>query len=214
MSTAAPAPGATATVRVSNIPPSAIAAELLAFFDSTVASAGAAFACEIAAAHRGWLSRGHGSVQFDSSSAATHAIDLASSGRLPPFLGSCLSVSPAHVDLLPRAPDLSLRAASASLILGNRVAERELEVAYAWDGVRAEVIPGKRRVDLYLKQDSRSYKLEVLFEDIRECFGCHIDGTGAILLQVFCLYRVIRFDAQSSKILLLPYVNSSVFVSN
>jgi RNA-dependent RNA polymerase len=207
MSTAAPAPGSTATVRVSNIPASAIAAELLAFFDSAVTTAGAAFACEIAAAHRGWLSRGHGSVQFDSASAATHAIDLASSGRLPPFLGSCLSVSAAHADLLPRAPDLSLRAADASLILGNRVAERELEVAYSWDGVRAEVIPGKRRVDLYLKQDSRSYKLEVLFEDIRECFGCHIDGTGAILLQVSCLDRAIRFDAQSSKTLMRPYMN-------
>ncbi|XP_062225862.1 probable RNA-dependent RNA polymerase 2 [Phragmites australis] len=186
----APATGATATVRVSNIPSSAVAAELLAFFDTAVAAAGAAFACEIAAAHRGWLSRGHGSVQFDSAAAASLATDLSSSGRLPPFLGSRLSVSPAHVDLLPRAPDLSLRAAGASLVLGNCVAERELEVAYAWDGVRAEVIPGKRRVDLYLEQDSRRYKLEVLFEDIRECFGCSLDGTGAILLQLIYAPRI------------------------
>ncbi|CAN6268158.1 unnamed protein product [Urochloa humidicola] len=188
---AAHAPGATATVRVSNIPPSAIAAELLDFFDSAVAS-GAAFACEIAAAHRGWLSRGHGSVQFDSAAAATRAVDLASAGRLPPFLGSHLSVSPAHVDILPRAPDFALRAAGSSLVVGNRVAERELEVAYAWDGVRAEVIPGKRRVDLYLKHDSRSYKLEVLFEDIRECFGCSFDETGAsaILLQLTYAPRI------------------------
>ncbi|CAN6248973.1 unnamed protein product [Urochloa humidicola] len=188
---AAPAPGATATVRVSNIPPSAIAAELLDFFDSAVAS-GAAFACEIAAAHRGWLSRGHGSVQFDSAAAATRAVDLASAGRLPPFLGSHLSVSPAHVDLLPRAPEFALRAAGSSLVVGNRVAERELEVAYAWDGVRAEVIPGKRRVDLFLKHDSRSYKLEVLFEDIRECFGCSFDETGAsaILLQLTYAPRI------------------------
>ncbi|CAL5068316.1 unnamed protein product [Urochloa decumbens] len=186
---AAPAPGATATVRVSNIPPSAIAAELLDFFDSAVAP-GAAFACEIAAAHRGWLSRGHGSVQFDSAAAATRAVDLASAGRLPPFLGSRLSVSPAHVDLLPRAPDFALRASGSCLVLGNRVAERELEVAYAWDGVRAEFIPEKRRVDLYLKHDSRSYKLEVLFEDIRECFGCSFDGTGAILLQLTYAPRI------------------------
>ncbi|KAG2566766.1 hypothetical protein PVAP13_7NG245500 [Panicum virgatum] len=186
---AAPAPGATATVRVSNIPPSAIAAELLAFFDSAVAT-GEAFACEIAAAHRGWLSRGYGSVQFDSAAAATSAIDLASSDRLPPFLGSRLSVSPAHVDLLPRAPDFALRALGSSLVVGNRVAERELEVAYAWDGVRAEVIPGKRRVDLYLQHDSRSYKLEVLFEDIRECSGCSFRGAGAILLQLTYAPRI------------------------
>lgn len=62
-------------------------------------------------------------------------------------------------------------------------------------------------MDLYLKQDSRSYKLEVLFEDIRECFGCHLDGTGAILLQVSSLDRAIRFDAQSSKTLMRPYMN-------
>ncbi|WVZ86001.1 hypothetical protein U9M48_032852 [Paspalum notatum var. saurae] len=190
MSTADPARGITATVRVSNIPPSAIAAELLAFFDSVVATAGAAFACEIAAAHRGWLSRGHGSVQFNSVATATHAADLASSGRLPLFLGSYLSVSPANVDLLPRAPDLSLRAVRASLVLGNRVAVREFEVSYAWDGVRAEVIPGRQRVDLYMEQDSRSYKLEVLFEDIRECFGCSLDGTGAILLQLTYAPRI------------------------
>ncbi|GJN02647.1 hypothetical protein PR202_ga20020 [Eleusine coracana subsp. coracana] len=184
------ATGATATVRVSNIPPSAIASELLAFFDSAVAAAGAAFACKIVAAHRGWLSRGYGTVQFDSSAAAILAADLASSGRLPPFLGSHLSISPAHVDILPRAPDLALRFAGASLILGNRVVERELEVAYTWDGVRAEIILAKRRVDLYLEHDSRKYKLEVLFEDIRECFGCSLDETGAILLQLTYAPRI------------------------
>lgn len=181
---AAPPTGATATVRVSNIPPLAVASELLAFFDSAVADAGAAFACKIVAAHRGWLSRGYGTVQFDSSDAAALAADLASSGRLPPFLGSHLSVSPAHVDILPRAPDLSLRFAGASLILGNRVAESQLEVAYTWDGVRAEIILAKRRVDLYLEHDSCKYRLEVLFEDIRECFGCRLDETDTILLQV------------------------------
>jgi hypothetical protein len=40
----------TATVRVSNIPPSTIATGLLDFFDSAVAADGAAYACEIVAA--------------------------------------------------------------------------------------------------------------------------------------------------------------------
>ena len=82
-------------------------------------------------------------------------------------------------------------------LVGDRVAEREFETADAWDGVRAEVIPGKRRVDLYLNhsnpgkaagapQASRRYKLVVNFEDIRHCFGCSLDGTRAILLQVSC----------------------------
>uniref|UniRef100_A0ACD5UBK5 Uncharacterized protein n=1 Tax=Avena sativa TaxID=4498 RepID=A0ACD5UBK5_AVESA len=191
----------TATVRVSNIPPSAVATELLAFFDSVVAADGATYACEIAAARRGWLSRGYGTVQFDSTAAATTATKLASSGRLPHFLGSLLSVSPATADLLPRAPELSLRAASARLLVGDRVAEREFETADAWDGVRVEVIPGKRRVDLYLNhsnhgeaacapQASRRYKLGVHFEDIRHCFDCSLDGRRAILLQLTYAPRI------------------------
>ena len=90
------------------------------------------------------------------------------------------------MDLLPRAPDLSLRVADARLLVGNRVAERELEAADSWDGVRVEVIPAKRRIDLYLNHDSQRYKLEVFFEDIRNCYQCSFDGADAILLQVSC----------------------------
>ncbi|TVU14061.1 hypothetical protein EJB05_37507 [Eragrostis curvula] len=183
-----PATGATASVRVSNIPPTVLASELIAYFDSAVA--GATFACKIETEHKGWLSRGFGTVQFDSTAAAALAVDLASSGRLPTLFGWHLSLSPARVDLLPRAPDRSLRIAGASLILGNCVAERELEGIEAWDGVRAEIIPAKRRVDIYLAQDSDKYKLEVFFDDIRECFGCSVDGTGAILLQLTYAPRI------------------------
>ncbi|XBH85410.1 hypothetical protein VPH35_073329 [Triticum aestivum] len=190
MATALSAPVSTATVRVSNIPPSAVAKELLAFFNSAVAAAGEAYACEIAAARRGWLSRGNGSVQFDSTATATLAAELASSGRLPRFLGSLLSVSPAPSDLLPRAPDLSLRVADARLLVGNRVAEREFEVADSWDSVCVEVIPGKRRIDLYLNHDTQMYKLEVFFEDIRNCYQCSFDGAGAILLQLMYAPRI------------------------
>ncbi|KAM3314643.1 hypothetical protein ACQJBY_033446 [Aegilops geniculata] len=190
MATAVSAPVSTATVRVSNIPPSAVAKELLAFFDSVVAAAGAAYACEIAAARRGWLSRGNGIVQFDSTAAATLAAELASSGRLPRFLGSLLSVSPAPADLLPRAPDHSLRTADARLLVGNRIAEREFEAADSWDSVRVEVIPGRRRIDLYLDHDSQRYRLEVFFEDIRNCYKCSFSGTGAILLQLMYAPRI------------------------
>ncbi|MBC2899319.1 hypothetical protein CFC21_112167 [Triticum aestivum] len=190
MATALSATVSTATVRVSNIPPSAVAKELLAFFNSAVAAAGEAYACEIAAARRGWLSRGNGSVQFDSTATATLAAELASSGRLPRFLGSLLSVSPAPSDLLPRAPDLSLRVADARLLVGNRVAEREFEAADSWDSVRVEVIPGKRRIDLHLNHDSQMYRLEVFFEDIRNCYQCSFDGAGAILLQLMYAPRI------------------------
>ncbi|VAH33215.1 unnamed protein product [Triticum turgidum subsp. durum] len=190
MATAVSAPVSTATVRVSNIPPSAVAKELLAFFDSAVAGAGEAYACEIAAARRGWLSRGDGSVQFDSTATATLAAELASSGRLPRFLGSLLSVSPAPADLLPRAPDLSLRVADARLLVGNRVAEREFQAADSWDSVRVEVIPAKRRIDLYLNHDSQRYKLEVFFEDIRNCYQCNFHGADAILLQLMYAPRI------------------------
>uniref|UniRef100_A0A453I942 RNA-dependent RNA polymerase n=2 Tax=Aegilops tauschii subsp. strangulata TaxID=200361 RepID=A0A453I942_AEGTS len=130
------------------------------------------------------------SVQFDSTATATLAAELASSGRLPRFLGSLLSVSPAPSDLLPRAPDLSLRVADARLLVGNRVAEREFEAADSWDSVRVEVIPGKRRIDLHLNHDSQMYRLEVFFEDIRNCYQCSFDGAGAILLQLMYAPRI------------------------
>nr|BAJ85295.1 predicted protein [Hordeum vulgare subsp. vulgare] len=190
MATAASVPVSTATVRVSNIPASAVAKELLQFFDSAVAAAGGAYACEIAATRRGWLSRGNGSVQFDSTATATLAGELASSGRLPRFLGSLLSVSPAPADLLPRAPDLSLRVADARLVVGNRVAEREFAAADSWDSVRVEIIPGKRRMDVYLNHDSQMFKLEVFFEDIRNCYQCSFDGAGGILLQLMYAPRI------------------------
>ncbi|TVU14101.1 hypothetical protein EJB05_37547, partial [Eragrostis curvula] len=84
------ATGAAASVRVSNIPPSAIVSELLAFFDS----------------------------------APPPAAFLHSSAPTSPS-------PPAYADLRPRAPDHSLRIAGASLLLGNRVAQRELEVVDA-----------------------------------------------------------------------------------
>ncbi|KAF0925324.1 hypothetical protein E2562_016017 [Oryza meyeriana var. granulata] len=81
-------------------------------------------------------------------------LDLSSSGHLPHFLSTLLSVSPSPIDLLLRASDLSLRTAGMHLVVGNRVVKRVLEAADAWDSVRAEVISGKQRVDLYLKHDS------------------------------------------------------------
>ena len=78
--------------------------------------------------------------------------------------------------------------------VGNRVAEHKFEVANSWDSVRVEVIPGKLRINLYLNHDSRRYKLEVFFEDIRNCYQCSFDGAGAILLQVSCSRCLFIFE--------------------
>jgi RNA-dependent RNA polymerase len=47
-------------------------------------------------------------------------------------------------------------------------------VAYAWDGVRVEVVLAKRRVDLYLEHDSYKYMLEVLFRTLESASGAEL----------------------------------------
>ncbi|XP_072992409.1 probable RNA-dependent RNA polymerase 2 [Typha latifolia] len=172
-----------ATVRVSNIPPSAIAAELFAFFDSAV---GSVFACEIATARRNWKSRGFGRVQFDSAAAAELALRLAEENRIPAFQRAHLAVSRSNDDIVARASDARNRVEEAVLLSGDLVGERSMEVFGSWSGVRAEIMPERRRLNLFLEDGGKEYKLEIMFGDIFATSGCRLNGgeSNAILFQI------------------------------
>ncbi|KAL0440873.1 UNVERIFIED_CONTAM: RNA-dependent RNA polymerase 2 [Sesamum radiatum] len=71
----------TLTVKVSNIPQTAIAQELLSFLESTLGK-GTVFAIEIFTEHKNWKSRGHGRVQFDSPEAKIKALSLSEQRKL------------------------------------------------------------------------------------------------------------------------------------
>ncbi|KAK8945735.1 putative RNA-dependent RNA polymerase 2 [Platanthera guangdongensis] len=179
------------TVRVSNIPRTAIADELLFFFESIV---GPVFACEIASAHQNWMSLGFGRVQFESLNAAEKAYFLSSNGRLPLFQLSNLAVLPSPEDILPRAIDPSNRIGGVILhagILGN---EGRMEVFTSWEESVLEFMPERKKMEIFIDDGGKSYKLLVTFDDIMSSQGCHLGGgqLNSILLQLKFAPRIYQ----------------------
>ncbi|KAI5019223.1 hypothetical protein ZWY2020_044111 [Hordeum vulgare] len=112
MATTVLAPASTTMVRVSNIPPSTVAREILAFVNSVVAIIG-----EFC----------NGVLQSESTTTTTLATKLTSFNRLPCFLGSLLSASRAPGELLPRVLNVFLRETDARILVGNRIIEHKFE---------------------------------------------------------------------------------------
>ncbi|XP_008780950.1 probable RNA-dependent RNA polymerase 2 [Phoenix dactylifera] len=193
--------GVRATVQVSNIPLTAVAQELFEFFDSAV---GSVFACEIATAHRNWKSRGFGRVQFDSLTAADRACLLADRGHLPDFQRARLAVRRSNEDIIVRAAEARNRVEGAALHAGVLVSERCMEMFGSWDRVRAEIMPEREKLDIFMEDGGVRYKLEITFGDILATFGCRLAGRGtdAILLQLHYapkIYKRISGRTISSK---------------
>ncbi|KAJ0986662.1 hypothetical protein J5N97_005018 [Dioscorea zingiberensis] len=180
-------PGGRATVRVSNIPPTAVAGELFEYFESNV---GSVYACEIATARKNWKPRGYGRVQFESFPAAERACLFAAQDRLPYFQCARLSVLQSLDDIIVRASDEGNRIDDAEVFVGNLVDERTMEVLESWDMVSVEVLPERKKVLVFLEDGSRSYKLEIMFGDVRRSCGCYLGEKGkggvqnGILLQL------------------------------
>ncbi|CAL9201376.1 unnamed protein product, partial [Musa hybrid cultivar] len=172
-----------ATVQVSNIPLAAVAGEFFEYFEAAV---GSVFACEIATARRNWKSRGFGRVQFDSLAAAERACLLAAEGRLPNFQRARLTITRSRDDIVARAAEERNRVEGAVLRAGVLVRENRMEVFGVWEGVRAEIMPERKKLELFVEQSGEKYKLEVMFGDIIASCGCCLDGSesNAILLQL------------------------------
>ncbi|RWW28457.1 hypothetical protein GW17_00007073 [Ensete ventricosum] len=172
-----------ATVQVSNIPLAAVAGEFFEYFEAAV---GSVFACEIFTARRNWKSRGFGRVQFDSLAAAERACLLAAEGRLPNFQTARLTITRSRDDIVARAAEGRNRVEGAVLRAGVLVGENRMEVFGVWEGVRAEIMPEKKKLELLVDQSGEKYKLEVMFGDIIASCSCCLDGSesNAILLQV------------------------------
>ncbi|KAJ0986683.1 hypothetical protein J5N97_005039 [Dioscorea zingiberensis] len=195
-------PGGRATVRVSNIPPTAVAGELFEYFESNV---GSVYACEIATARKNWKPRGYGRVQFESFPAAERACLFAAQDRLPYFQCARLSVLQSLDDIIVRASDEGNRIDDAEVFVGNLVDERTMEVLESWDMVSVEVLPERKKVLVFLEDGSRSYKLEIMFGDVRRSCGCYLGEKGkggvqnGILLQKISVGQLNSdfFDALS-----------------
>ncbi|XP_042467926.1 probable RNA-dependent RNA polymerase 2 [Zingiber officinale] len=188
-----------ATLHVSNIPHTAVAAELFDYFDASV---GSVYACKIATARRNWKSKGFGRVQFDTFAAAERARLLDDEGRLPLFQHARLTVSPSHNDIVVRASEGQNRLEAAALHAGVLVGEGHMEIFEAWEQVRVEIMPERKKLELFVDYGGEKYKLEVLFGDILESSSCCLDGRESILLQLQyaprCFVRIHGLEKESN----------------
>ncbi|KAL5544244.1 hypothetical protein UlMin_008028 [Ulmus minor] len=172
------------TVRLSNIPHSSIANDLLTFLESTLGR-DSVFAIEISTERKNWKSRGFGRVQFASLEAKAQAQSLSLRSKLV-FQSHNLTVSETYDDIIVRPVNPKHRLDKGFLSSGFLVKENRMSVLESWKGVRGWVMPERRRIEFWVSHRDECYKLEIMFEDILESIGCCLDGekVNALLLKL------------------------------
>lgn len=171
------------TVKVSNIPYTAIAQDLFGFLESTIGK-GSIFAIEIFTERKNWKSRGHGRVQFETLEAKLKATQLGAQNKLL-FKGHSLSLSSSHEDVVARPIEPKHRASNGSVYVGFMEEEELMRVVETWENVRVWVMPERSCFEFQLVYEGKCYKLEVQFDDVFESFGCFFGGTDpAVLLKL------------------------------
>ncbi|KAF8407945.1 hypothetical protein HHK36_007085 [Tetracentron sinense] len=172
------------TVRVSNIPLTAIAKELFDFFEATLGK-GSVFACAIATERKNWKSRGVGRVQFETIDAAITVENLSDKRKLV-FRGTHLVISKSFEEIIVRPIEARNRFLKGILHMGFLVEEDRLVVLESWESVKAEIMPERKRVDFWVDKGKECYKLEIQFVDVFAASGCLLRGgkSNALLLKI------------------------------
>ncbi|CAL9031105.1 unnamed protein product [Prunus brigantina] len=180
------------TVRVSNIPQTVTAKELLSFLESKLGP-DSVFAVEIISDHKNWKSRGFGRVQFTTLEAKSDAYSLSLQNGLV-FKSESLRLSETYDDIIQRPVDPKLRMSGTVLHAGFMVKGDCMSMLESWEGVRAWVMPERKRVEFWVWLRDECYKLEIAFENIMESFGCRLGGekVNALLLKLKFGPRIFR----------------------
>ncbi|KAJ4839358.1 hypothetical protein Tsubulata_043155 [Turnera subulata] len=165
-----------ATAAVTNIPYTALAKDLVRFFESKLGQ-DSVFALEISSQFKNWKSRGFGRVQFASLDIKRAALTLSLENKL--FFGPMnLGIAEAYDDIVPRPAEARFRSEDGVLHVGFMREERCMSVLERFGRVRGWVMPGRSRVEFWIWAGEERYKLEVRFEDILAAVGCRLDGGG------------------------------------
>ncbi|GLU20684.1 hypothetical protein SLE2022_368720 [Rubroshorea leprosula] len=173
------------TLRVTDIPQTIIAKDLLHFLESKLGS-DSVFAIEISTDRNNWKSRGFGRVQFSTPEALSKARLLSLQNGLV-FKSQSLKLSDTYDDIIARPVRAGQRIEDGILDMGFMVWEDRLCVVESWQGVRGWVMPQKRRVEFWFWSKGECYKLDVMFDDILEAVGCCLNGSSklnALLLRL------------------------------
>ncbi|KAF3437064.1 hypothetical protein FNV43_RR19817 [Rhamnella rubrinervis] len=144
------------TVRVSNIPQTVIAEDLLAFLESTLGP-DSVFAVEILTDRKNWKSRGYGRVQFTTLEVKSKAHSLSLQEKLV-FQSRNLKISESHDDIIARPVDPKHRVDGGVLHVGFMVMDDSMFDLEAWKSVRTWVMPESRRVEFWLKFGPKIYQ--------------------------------------------------------
>nr|AJA90762.1 RNA-dependent RNA polymerase 2 [Cycas revoluta] len=178
------------TVRVSNIPLTAVAKELVSFVERIIGK-DCVYACEIKTERMNWKSRGFGRVQFENGDAAVEACKLSQSGLLL-FQKASLVVCSIHNDIIPRPMCRENSVPGGRLHVGCPVYHDAFYVLWSSTNVVAEFVPEREKLNFFLSEGGMEYKLEVFFQDIIQTHACTLQGrrTKAILLQLQSAPRI------------------------
>ncbi|KAI3765806.1 hypothetical protein L2E82_15850 [Cichorium intybus] len=174
----------TATVRVSNIPRSVTAKDLLDFLECHTGKS-TVFACEISSDHKNWKSRGFGRVQFETLESKSNAISLSRQGALC-FKGFNLSLSHSLDDVIFRPVDPHNRVEHGLLRTGVLPKSDCMCVLESWEDVKAWVLPERKSLEFWVTHCGDFYRLELQFSDVLEASPCCIDSEEpiAVLLKL------------------------------
>ncbi|KAE9602620.1 hypothetical protein Lal_00049832 [Lupinus albus] len=173
------------TVRVSNIPQSATAKELLQFLES-IFGPSSVFALEIRSHHENWNSRGSGRVQFETLESKSKAITLSLQNDLV-FMSHYLQVTESYGDIIPRPCIPRNRVCNSDFYAGFMVRDHRMSVLESWERVKGWVMPERKRVDFLVSHGGNFYKLEIMFDHILEAHGYSLGGDSKINAIVFKL---------------------------
>ncbi|XP_047955335.1 RNA-dependent RNA polymerase 2-like [Salvia hispanica] len=179
----------TLTVKVSNIPPIAIAKDLQAFLESLLGP-DTLYAVEIFTERDNWKSRGHGRVQFESPEAKIEALSLSQHRNLL-FNGYYLTLAHSLEEIIIRPVDPVYRVgggAGSLLFAGIMIRPDCMGTLESWGGMKLWFMPDRKSIHFFVEHELQSYKLEVQFGDVLESGPCCLDKghkkVNAILLKL------------------------------
>lgn len=173
------------TVRVTNIPQTVTAKDLLHFFESQL-GLDSVFAIEISTDRNNWKPRTYGRVQFTSMEVKSKAYLLSLQNKFL-FKSHNLQISETYDDIIPRPIDAHNGIDNGVLHVGFMANENRLCVLERWEGVRTWLMPERRRLEFWIWQDGECYKLEIKFDHVLNAVGCRLRGASkpnALLLKV------------------------------
>ncbi|GAB2240730.1 hypothetical protein Droror1_Dr00021248 [Drosera rotundifolia] len=164
----APPPLERLTARVTNLPLTTTAHELLSLLETQI-GVSTIYAIEIHTHHNNWKSKGHGKIQFETLESKQKA--LAFSNKKGLILNGCRLVLTDSVEDVMGRRGLRSHCVGGVMRVGLMVKGDVMCVVDSWESVRVWVLEEKRCVEFVVVKEEEEWKVEVGFDDLVEVNG-------------------------------------------